>query len=236
MIFTDKRAIERKRGAALVMSLVTATMGVTGFTSRASGAQTEYTVETYSMEITESFPDRIPDSISGQAEGQKEEIFDSCQTLSTTLENGLRQEKKEAEKRARERAEKLEEEEKKAEEKKAAERKVSASGDTQKLLASIIFCEAGNQSYEGQVAVGAVVMNRVRSSSFPDTVEKVIYQKGQFTPASTGWLDKVRSSGGYTDSAMRAAKDALAGANPIGDCLYFDQGGHGMKIGAHYFH
>lgn len=110
------------------------------------------------------------------------------------------------------------------------------SDSTLKLLASIIFCEAGNQPYEGQVAVGAVVMNRVRSDAFPDTVREVIYQKGQFTPAGSGWLDRVVASQGYTDSALQAAKDALAGANPIGDCLYFDQGSQGKRIGAHSFH
>ena len=106
----------------------------------------------------------------------------------------------------------------------------------EKLMASIIFCEAGNQSHEGQVAVGAVIMNRVRDGAFPDTVEEVVYQSGQFGPVATGWLDKVRSTDGYTEAAMQAARDALAGANPIGNCLYFDQGGYGMQIGAHYFH
>lgn len=106
----------------------------------------------------------------------------------------------------------------------------------QKLLASIIFCEAGNQSYEGQVAVGAVVMNRISSDKFPDTMEEVIYQSGQFIPAMTGWLDTVRADSGYTDAAMQAAKDAMEGVNPIGDCLFFDQGGYGYQIGAHFFH
>ena len=110
------------------------------------------------------------------------------------------------------------------------------SDSTLKLLASIIFCEAGNQPYEGQVAVGAVVMNRVRSDAFPDTVREVIYQKGQFTPAGSGWLDRVVASEGYTDAALQAAKDALAGQSPIGDCLYFDQGSQGKRIGAHSFH
>lgn len=104
------------------------------------------------------------------------------------------------------------------------------------LLASIIFCEAGNQSYEGQVAVGAVIMNRIKSERFPNTMEEVIYQSGQFTPAITGWLDSVRSLAGYTESAMQAAKDAVLGSNPVGDSLFFDQGGYGYQIGAHYFH
>lgn len=106
----------------------------------------------------------------------------------------------------------------------------------EKLLASIIFCEAGNQSFTGQVAVGAVVLNRMSNEAYPDTMEEVIYQPGQFCPAGSGWLDRVRSTDGYTESAMQAAEAALAGENPIGDCLYFDQGGYGYQIGAHYFH
>ena len=106
----------------------------------------------------------------------------------------------------------------------------------EKLLASIIFCEAGNQSFTGQVAVGAVVLNRMANEAYPDAMEEVIYQPGQFCPAGSGWLDRVRSTDGYTESAMQAAEAALAGENPIGDCLYFDQGGYGYQIGAHYFH
>ncbi|CUX44927.1 cell wall hydrolase [Clostridium sp. C105KSO13] len=111
----------------------------------------------------------------------------------------------------------------------------AASGDLE-LLASIIFCEAGNQPYEGQVAVGAVIMNRVNSGVYPGSISEVIYQPGQFGPAMTGWLDSVLASGGYTDTAMQAASDAIAGSNPIGDCLYFGNGDYGMQIGDHFFH
>lgn len=106
----------------------------------------------------------------------------------------------------------------------------------QELLAALIFCEAGNQPYEGQVAVGAVVMNRVRSGAYPNSIAEVIYQSGQFTPAMTGWLDTVLAEGSYTDSAMQAAEDALSGSSPVGDLLYFDCGGYGYQIGDHYFH
>ena len=85
-------------------------------------------------------------------------------------------------------------------------------------------------------AVGAVVMNRVRSGSYPNTISEVIYQSGQFGPAMTGWLDSVLSSGGYTETAMQAAADALAGSNPIGDCLSFGNGNWGIQIGDHFFH
>lgn len=113
---------------------------------------------------------------------------------------------------------------------------VQASWDEQTLLAALIYCEAGNQPYEGQVAVGAVVMNRVRSSAYPNTITEVIYQPGQFGPAMTGWLDTVLANGSYTDSAMQAAADALAGSNPVGDCLSFGNGDWGIQIGDHFFH
>ena len=135
---------------------------------------------------------------------------------------------------------KLEEERRAAEEAERIAREkaeAEAAQQTEKeLLASLIFFEAGNQPYEGQVAVGAVVMNRIKSSSYPDTMEEVIYQSGQFSPAMSGWLDRVRANQGYTEAAMQAAEDALAGSNPIGDCLYFSVGGYGTRIGDHLFH
>lgn len=67
-------------------------------------------------------------------------------------------------------------------------------------------------------------MNRVKSGSYPNSIEEVIYQSGQFGPAATGWLNRVRSSKGYSQTALQAAVDALNGSNPIGNCLYFDQG------------
>ena len=112
----------------------------------------------------------------------------------------------------------------------------SVAVSEQELLAALIYCEAGNQPYEGQVAVGAVVMNRVRSGSYPNTITEVIYQSGQFGPAMTGWLDSVLASGSYTDTARQAAADAIAGSNPVGDCLYFGNGNWGIQIGDHYFH
>ena len=89
----------------------------------------------------------------------------------------------EEERKAAEEAQRL------AEEKAAREAAAAAqAARDQELLAALIFCEAGNQPYEGQVAVGAVVMNRVRSGSFPNTITEVIYQSGQITPAMTdGW-------------------------------------------------
>ena len=113
----------------------------------------------------------------------------------------------------------------------------SVSASDRELLAGIIYCEAGNQSRTGKVAVGAVVMNRVRSSSFADTIKGVIYERGQFTPAGSGWLDSVIANGAIPDSCYEAADAALAGENPVGGALFFNGGtGKGMQIGDHQFY
>lgn len=119
--------------------------------------------------------------------------------------------------------------------KKAAEEQAAREQDI-RLLAALIYCEAGNQPYEGQVAVGAVVLNRVQSGVYPNSIQEVIYQSGQFGPAMTGWLNTVLANGSYSEAALQAARDAYAGVNPIGDCLYFGCGNYGIRIGAHYFH
>ncbi|MBR9939971.1 cell wall hydrolase [Lachnospiraceae bacterium Marseille-Q4251] len=113
----------------------------------------------------------------------------------------------------------------------------SASSSDRELLAGLIYCEAGNQSWDGKVAVGAVVMNRVASSSFASTIKGVIYESGQFSPAGSGWLDSVIANGSIPSSCYDAADAALAGENPIGSAMYFNTGsGKGIKIGAHQFY
>ena len=113
----------------------------------------------------------------------------------------------------------------------------TASSSDRELLAGLIYCEAGNQSREGKVAVGAVVMNRVASSSFASTIKDVIYESGQFSPAGSGWLDSVIANGAIPSSCYEAADAALAGENPIGSAMYFNTGsGRGVKIGAHQFY
>lgn len=105
------------------------------------------------------------------------------------------------------------------------------------LLAALIYCEAGNQSEEGKIAVGQVVMNRVASDSFADTISGVIYESGQFTPASSGWLDSVLGTSEVTDECYQAAVAALNGEGTVGDALYFNAGsGQGVQIGDHQFY
>ena len=189
----------------------------TGFTSQAASERPEVTTITETKKEDANTHTAVQ-TISQSIVASAQEMTDASQQV--IAENIAK--KEEEERIAREQAER-----------EAREAYVRAN---QELMASIIYCEAGNQPYEGQVAVGAVIMNRVKSGSYPNSIEEVIYQSGQFGPATTGWLNRVRSSKGYSQTALQAAVDALNGSNPIGSCLYFDQGGSGMKIGAHYFH
>ena len=101
----------------------------------------------------------------------------------------------------------------------AASAPVSVSDSDLALMAAIIECEAGGESYEGKIGVGAVIMNRIRSNKFPNTLSEVIYQSGQFTPAATGKLASVLSRGAR-QACYAAARDVFAGANTIGDRLF----------------
>ena len=113
---------------------------------------------------------------------------------------------------------------------------MSASDSELALLAAIIQCEAGGESNTGKVAVGAVIMNRVRSSQFPNSITEVVYQSGQFSPVASGILSSVYSQGARSD-CYQAAQEALAGSNPIGSALYFNSGsGRGQQIGNQHFY
>ena len=197
----------------------------TGFTSQAASEQPEVTT------ITETKGENTNTHTAVQAISQN--IVASAQEMTDVSQQVIADNIAKKEEEERLAKEKAEQEAQEKAEREAREAYVRAN---QELMASIIYCEAGNQPYEGQVAVGAVIMNRVKSGCYPNSIEEVIYQSGQFGPAATGWLNRVRSSKGYSQTALQAAVDELNGSNPIGSCLYFDQGGAGMKIGAHYFH
>lgn len=113
-----------------------------------------------------------------------------------------------------------------------------ADGDRY-LLANLIYCEAGAEPYEGQVAVGAVVMNRVLSSVYPDTIVGVIYQNKQFSPVASGRLALALAEGRATADCYRAADEAMAGVTNVGNCVYFRtpiEGLSGTRIGGHIFY
>ena len=144
------------------------------------------------------------------------------------------------------------EEKKEAEKQKAAEKASAAAPQSaeisnkgavaveaadDQLLAALIQCEAGNQPYEGQLAVGATVMNRVRSGAYPNSVKGVIYASGQFPPAVNGGVAKILSKG-VKSSCLQAAQQAIAGSSNIGSATRFKRAGsrEGVVIGAHVFY
>lgn len=113
---------------------------------------------------------------------------------------------------------------------------ISADSNDVAMLAALIECEAGGESYTGMMAVGAVVVNRVNSGSFPNSISGVIYQSGQFTPVATGTFQSVLARGARSD-CYAAAQAALAGESPVGGCLYFNSGyGSGIQIGYQHFY
>ncbi|RJQ27240.1 MAG: LysM peptidoglycan-binding domain-containing protein [Peptococcaceae bacterium] len=90
------------------------------------------------------------------------------------------------------------------------------SPDEVDLLARLITAEADGESYLAKVAVGAVVLNRVKSSDFPNTIQEVIFEPYQFEPVQNGFIYRPASA-----ESLQAAKDALNGQDPTGGALYF---------------
>lgn len=113
---------------------------------------------------------------------------------------------------------------------------VPADADELRLLGALIYCEAGNQSYEGMVGVGAVVMNRVKSPAYPETIHGVIYSSGQFTPAMSGKVARVYE-GNVPELCMQAAQAAINGETTVGGATYFRRAGRheGYVLGDHVF-
>ena len=114
---------------------------------------------------------------------------------------------------------------------------VSANYSDVQILGAIIWCEAGNQGYEGQLAVGAVIMNRVNSARYPNTIADVIYAPGQFTPAMYGKVLRTLERG-VNASCLQAAQDAMNGANNVGSATHFNRAdvrSSDLIIGDHAF-
>ena len=92
----------------------------------------------------------------------------------------------------------------------------ASSDRSVRLLAACIYGESRGEPYKGQVAVGAVILNRVKSSKFPNSIAGVIYQPGAFDAVSDGQIDLAPN-----DAAFRAARDAMNGYDPTYGCLYY---------------
>lgn len=130
-----------------------------------------------------------------------------------------------------------------AREREEAERKrkanrgaVDANADELRLLGALIYCEAGNQPYEGMLGVGAVVMNRVKSPAYPNAIHAVIYASGQFTPAMTGKVKRAYD-GTVPELCIQAAQAAINGETTVGGATYFRRAGRheGYVLGDHVF-
>lgn len=102
---------------------------------------------------------------------------------------------------------------------------VVVGGDDTRLLAALIYCEAGIETYNGKLAVGAVVMNRVRSAAYPNTISGVIFASGQFTPAMNGKVARVYG-GDIPEDCWTAARAAINGETNVGGATHFRRAGN----------
>ena len=165
----------------------------------------------------------------------------SAEYVTVAMEIGTGLTTEEIEAIAREEAERKAREEqarKEAAEKVAASNAAVREVDDLTLLAAIIYCEAGAEPYETQLAVGAVIMNRLESGSYPNTLYDVIYQKGQFPPATNGKVARVIAQGRANASCYDAARAALAGEDNTNGCYRFnDDNGtrQGLRLGGMVF-
>lgn len=173
---------------------------------------------------------------------KKQDKLKKEQVELSKLEKNLNKQQDELTSRLQETSGQLENYTSQLEEAKAAEAAIEAAknadADTIALLAAILECEAGI-SYEGMIAVGTVIMNRVGSAKFPNTIEDVIYQSGQFSPVRSGKLDEVLQRGPM-ESAYKAAKAVLGGERnqQVKKCLFFwaSYTGHkGIIVGDNVF-
>lgn len=113
-----------------------------------------------------------------------------------------------------------------------------AKSEEVRMIAAMIQCEAGNQPIEGQIAVGAVIMNRVKSLSYPNTIAEVIYQPSQFGPSDSQLFASLLANDNIKDTCREAAKQAYMGVDNVGGALHFRRAGsrEGLVIGNHVFY
>ena len=115
---------------------------------------------------------------------------------------------------------------------------IIANASEYEVLAAMIWCESGNQSYECNLAVASVIMNRVRSGKFPNSVKEVVFAYGQFPPATGGSLENCLKYGKTTENCYKAAQAAMNGEDNTDGCLYFNTYNgtrEGLRIGAMVF-
>lgn len=120
----------------------------------------------------------------------------------------------------------------------AYEAELLAKSEEVRMMAAMIQCEAGNQEFEGQIAVGAVIMNRVKSPSYPNTIQEVLMQPSQFGPSDSQLFADLLANDTIKDTCREAAKQAFSGVDNVGGALHFRRAGskEGLVIGDHVFY
>lgn len=119
-----------------------------------------------------------------------------------------------------------------------SEEAVAARLEEVRMMAAIIQCEAGNQSAEGQLAVGAVIINRVKAANYPNTITEVIFQPRQFGPVNSQLFADLLANDTIKDTCRITAVQAFMGADNVGGALHFKRAGkkEGIVIGNHVFY
>ncbi len=120
----------------------------------------------------------------------------------------------------------------------AEEQELIARSEEVRMVAAMIQCEAGNQPMEGQIAVGAVIMNRVKAPNYPNTIQEVLYQPHQFGPADSQMFANLLANDTIKESCREAAMQAYMGVDNVGGALHFQRVGYGegLVIGDHVFY
>ncbi len=118
-----------------------------------------------------------------------------------------------------------------------AEQQILMNEDV-RMIAAMIQCESGAEVYEGKVAVGVTIMNRVRSGSYPNTVAEVIYQPNQYGPSDSSKFAELLANDTIKESCRQAALEAYKGLDNIGGAVHFRRAGskEGIVIGNHVFY
>ena len=119
----------------------------------------------------------------------------------------------------------------------AYEAELLARSEEVRMMAAMIQCESGNQEFEGQLAVGAVIMNRVKAPNYPNTIQEVIMQPNQFGPSDSQLFADLLANDTIKDTCREAAKQAFSGVDNVGGALHFKRAGSrdGIVIGGHVF-
>lgn len=112
-----------------------------------------------------------------------------------------------------------------------------AKSEEVRMMAAMIQCEAGNQPIEGQIAVGAVIMNRVKAANYPNTIPEVLSQPHQFNPVDSQMFADLLANDTIKDSCREAAVQAFMGVDNVGGAMHFRRAGsrEGIVIGNHVF-